>query len=140
MQNGSDTEVEAREVYEFITGNEVCEVGVIYKNCGRLIGCSPDGLLTLLRKGLELKCPDEHTHVGYLVAEELPSVYIPQVQGSMFVTGYDEWDFMSYHQDFPPLIITVKRDEQYIAKLNKMTVDFVAEMVEKRKKLMKYKR
>ena len=47
---------------------------------------------------------------------------------------------MSYHPDFPPLLITVKRDEQYIAKLNTMMTAFVADMVDKRKKLMRYKK
>ncbi len=139
MQNGHDVEPEAREVYEFITGNEVCEVGVVYKNAGRLIACSPDGLLTMHRKGIEIKCPDEHTHIGYLSDDELPLTYTPQVQGSMYVTGYDEWDFMSYHPKYPPLLITVKRDEKYIIKLDQALNEFNAEMNVKRKKLMRFK-
>ena len=140
MQNGNDTEDEAREVYEFITGNEVTEVGVVYKNADKLIGCSPDGLLTSKRKGAEFKCPDEHTHVGYLVDDCLPLIYIPQVQGSMYATGYDEWDFMSYHPKYPQFLITVKRDEKYIITLDQALKIFNQEMIAKRNKLMRFKK
>jgi len=140
MDHGNDTEDEARDVYEFITGNEVTEVGVVYKNAGRLIGCSPDALLTEHRKGAEIKCPAPHTHISYLLANGVPAKYIPQVQGSMYITGYKEWDFMSYHPDYPELIVTIPRDSGYIASLDKLMKEFVAEMVVKRKKLMRYKR
>lgn len=140
MANGTETEPQARDAYEFITGNDVVETGVVYKDSDKLVGCSPDGLLCSIRKGVEIKCPDPHTHIGYLLAEKLPNIYIPQVQGSMFVTGYDEWDFMSFHPNYPPLIITVKRDEEYIEKLETVLHVFTKNMLDKREKLEQYKR
>ena len=139
MDHGNETEAEARDAYEFISGNEVVPVGVVYKNAGRLVGCSPDALLTSIEKGCEIKCPAPHTHISYLLANGVPSTYIPQVQGSMYVTGYKEWDFVSYHPEFPPLIVTVKRDDDYIKKLDANLKPFIAGMIAKRKKLMRYK-
>jgi hypothetical protein len=40
-----------------------------------------------------------------------------QVQGSMLVTGWDSWTFLSYHRQFPPLVVDVPRDEEIIAAL-----------------------
>ena len=74
--------------------------------------------------GLEIKCPKDHTHVGYLRSQKIPTKYIPQVQGSMLVTGFKSWYFMSYYPAMPPLIIEVKRDDEYIAKLKDALDEF----------------
>lgn len=103
MKNGTLMEPEARDFYQFHTGRKVEQVGFCLTDDGRF-GCSPDAM------GLELKCPLAKTHVGYLLAGELPDEYRPQVHGSMIVTGEDSWDFMSYCPGLPPFIITVERD------------------------------
>ncbi len=114
MRRGIELEPEARSAYELATGNEVSECGLIYMDESKRTSCSPDGFLIEDAKGLEIKCPSAHTQIEYLLSGKIPNVYIPQVQGSMFVTGFDEWDFMSYHPDLPDLIITVKRDDKWI--------------------------
>ena len=144
MQRGIELEPLAREAYEFATDSEVEQVGFVYKDADKLCGCSPDGLLVAfdLRfavaqngKGLEIKCPLPGTHVSYLLAGGLPSKYVGQLQGSMYVTGLELWDFCSYCPGFPPLIITVERDEDYIDKLRPLLDDFIGTMLEKRAKL-----
>ena len=77
---------------------------------GRM-GCTPDGMLDD-GSGLEIKCPDLHTHCGYLLDGELPEQYRAQVQGSMLVTGAKSWGFLSFCPKFPPLLLTVARDEK----------------------------
>ena len=104
MKNGTLMEPEARAFYEFHTGNAVEQVGFCMTDDGRF-GCSPDAM------GLELKCPQANTHVGYLLANELPPDYRPQVHGSMIVTRRAHWTFMSYCPGFPPLIVEVQWDE-----------------------------
>ena len=104
MKNGHLLEPEARRYFEFHTGETAEIVGFCTTDDGRL-GCSPDAM------GLELKCPQAGTHVKYLLDGELPDEYKNQVHGSMIVTGYDHWSFMSYHPNFPPLLLTVERDE-----------------------------
>lgn len=102
----------ARPDFEFQTGKLVNVPGFVTTDDGRF-GCSPDGLIKGEECGLEMKCPDAHTHIGYLLDGGLPKDYIAQVQGSMYVTGYQWWYFFSYHQKLPPLRIKVARDEVY---------------------------
>lgn len=112
MQRGNELEPDARTAYEFVKDAVVEQVGICIHDNG-MIGVSPDGLVGK-DGGLEIKCPKETTHIGYLDGGELPLIYKPQVQGSMWITGRKWWDFMSYHPDLPPLIIRVHRDEEYI--------------------------
>jgi hypothetical protein len=63
--------------------------------------------------GVEMKCPRIETHLGYLLSNSLPKQYVAQVQFSMYVTGFHEWQFMSYRRNFPPMIITVGRDDKF---------------------------
>ena len=115
MERGLETEGEARELFEMLTDIEVKQVGLIYPDERKLYLCSPDGLLMDDREGLEIKCPAIHTHVSYLLAGTIPRDYIPQVQGSMLITGFSIWNFMSYYPGLPPLIIKVKRDDKFCA-------------------------
>lgn len=113
MQRGIELEAEAREVYEMIKDCEVQEVGFFL---GDGFGASPDGLVGV--DGLlEIKCPKASTHVSYLDNNNLPTKYIQQVQGQLFVTGRKYCDFMSYYPALKPLIVRVERDEEFIKKL-----------------------
>ena len=123
MERGIEMEPEARSAYEFIFDVDVEDVGFIYKDERRLIGCSPDGLIG--GKGLEIKCPAPITHVSYLLQGICPKAYISQVQGSMWVTGLDTWDFMSYHPDYESFIITVGKDEKYHEALDSIIPPFL---------------
>lgn len=133
MLRGSELEADARKLYEFSTDVEVGQVGIVYKDESRLVSCSPDGLTP--DGGLEIKAPAPHTHVEYLLAGKIPTKYIPQVQGSMYITGRPHWDFMSYHPEMTPLIIRVERDEAYIKLLDSSLTGFIEKMLVKREKL-----
>lgn len=128
MRRGNELEPHAREAYEFIKDCTVNEVGFCLDEC-KLFGVSPDGLIGD-DGGLEIKCPKETTHISYLANGELPLIYKPQVQGSMWVTGRKWWDFMSYHPELPPLIIRVERDEEYIKNMDIGIRQFAKNMVE----------
>jgi len=133
MQRGNDLEPMARATYEFVKDCKVDEVGFCLSD-SKLVGVSPDGLIGE-DGGLEIKCPKETTHISYLVKGELPSIYKPQVQGSMWITGRKWWDFMSYHPDLPPLIIRIPRDEEYISKMEDGITRFSKEMIEMEKNI-----
>lgn len=109
MKNGSIMEPEARRFYEFERDVDVRQVGFCLTDDGRF-GCSPDGLVGD-DGGLELKTPQPHTHVKYLLDGVLPLDYRPQVHGAMAVTGRDWWDFMSYSAGLPKLLVRVERDD-----------------------------
>ena len=78
--------------------------------------CKSDGLVGD-DGGIEIKCPLPHNHIAYLRAGDVPGKYIPQIQGCLWITGREWWDFMSYHPAMEDLIVRVYRDEAYIKKL-----------------------
>jgi len=133
MERGIEMEEEARLFYELTSGVEVQQVGLVYRNDKKLFSCSPDGLMG--NKGIEIKCPSLHTHVGYLLADKLPTKYVQQVQGSMLVTGFDSWVFMSYYPGMPTLIIEVERDADFCGKLAVELGSFCIDLEEITKKL-----
>lgn len=95
-------------------------------------GVSPDGLVDE-DGGLEIKCPKPAIHLQYLdLVDDTPAIYKAQVQGGLMVTGRKWWDFASYCEEMPPElrlhIVRVKRDEVYIAHLERETVKFLAEV------------
>lgn len=137
MERGKEMEEEARLWYELTQGVEVQRVGFIYRDERKDTGCSPDGLLE--SKGLEIKCVAPGTMVTYLLNGDIPREYVPQVQGSMWVTGLPEWDFLAYHPDFDPMLIPVKRDNDYISKMEMHIAKFNKERAEKLEKLLRHK-
>jgi len=121
MERGTSLEDEARAMYQLINDTDVRQVDFI-KHPNMEVGCSPDGLIDVkcdrgLIGGLEIKCPLQGTHVEYLRAGKVPSKYMLQVQGCMFVTGRGYWDFMSYHPKMKPLIVRTYRDDDLINEL-----------------------
>lgn len=92
---GKEQEENARLAYEFVTGNEVTEVGFIKHSTIKNLGASPDGLI--LKNGLvEFKCPESTTHIDYILAGVVPDEYKPQMLDQLLVTERDWCDFVSY--------------------------------------------
>jgi hypothetical protein len=128
---GTKMEPEALDYYRMITGNNVNSVGLIYKDNSKEFGCSPDGLVYEIGKdnsicyvkGLEIKCPSPSVHISYLISNDMiPPKYRAQVYGSMWITGLPEWDFLSYHPDMKPYLVTAKdTDSGYINYSNALT-------------------
>lgn len=134
MERGSELEPEARAYYELQTDGAIQQVGFVYRDESRMVGCSPDGLLP--GGGVEFKCPSAGMHVRYLLSGNLANEYIPQVQGAMWITGAEWWDWMSYHPDMEPSIVRVLRDPPYIAKLETLMSAFIEKMVKHRAELI----
>jgi hypothetical protein len=135
MERGNELEPHAKATYELTRDVEVVEVGLCLHDefeCG----ASPDGLVGD-NGGLEIKCPLPHNHVAYLRAGDVPSKYIPQIQGCMWITGREWWDFMSYHPSMEDLIVRVYRDDAYIKKLADMVIRAVAQIEIESKKWSK---
>lgn len=112
MARGTELEPMARDYYTLATGNEVQEVGFC-KHDRLETGVSPDGLIGD-NGGLEIKCPAPATHVAYLRGNRLPTKYLQQVMGCLWITEREFWDFVSYNETMPALITRVHRDDKYI--------------------------
>jgi len=134
MERGTELEPEAREAYEFETGQACEQVGFVYKDEERLVGCSPDGLILDAHKGAEMKCPKRNNHLAYAVGRECPKKYQPQIQSSMWICDLDEWDFISYHPDFGLFITTVYADPKWQRALDTIMPDFIGEMLIERER------
>jgi len=126
MERGTELESQARAIYGLIHGVSVEEVGMI-KNDAESVGISPDGLIGD-NGGLEIKCPKASTHIKYMLDGVLPTIYKPQVQGSLWVSGREWWDFMSFHPQLDPFIIRIYRDEEYIKKMEEHILKFCDEL------------
>lgn len=128
MLRGNQLEEQARMAYEFATGNDVVQVGGVYRNADKDMMISPDGLTPTLRKGLEIKCPKMKTHVKYIIEGVVPSEYIIQVQVALWVTGYNSWDFVSYCPEYQKqtlFIHTAERDPVLMKAFDKYIPQFI---------------
>ncbi len=127
LEQGMIIEEEARPWYALEYDKKVRQVGFITTDDGRF-GCSPDGLIEGEDCGLEIKSPAAHTHVKYLVNGYLPKEYAAQVYGSMFVTGFARWIFVSYRRGFPALVLELTMNEMFrsriAAAINQFHADF----------------
>ncbi len=147
LEQGMIVEEEARPWYALEYDKKIKQVGFITTDDARF-GCSPDGLIESAGNGkyitdvsghavindrvydcgLEIKSPAAHTHVKYLVNGVLPKEYAAQVYGSMFVTGFKRWIFVSYRRGFPALVLEIHRDEKAMsmirAAINQFHGDF----------------
>lgn len=131
IERGKEMEPKAVMAYEFEREAKTQEVGFISTDDSEM-GCSPDRIADS-RRGLELKCPSPQVHIQYMI-EGPGDKYRPQVQGSLMITEWNEWDFMSFHPYFPRVLINTPRDEGYISIMRKALKEFVClknEMMEK---------
>lgn len=128
MERGNQLEPQARAAYEFLTGNDVVQVGGVYLNENRDVMVSPDGLIPSLKKGLEIKCPKMSTHIRYLLEGGVPAEYVIQVQANLWVTGYETWDFVSYCPEYQKqtlYLFTTERDEKLMKAFDEHIPQFV---------------
>lgn len=111
MEMGNIRENESLIMYEMALNCYVESVGVVYKDEHKKFLCSPDGIVNG-QWGVECKNVLGKTQVKRLLKWELPAEYVMQVQFSLYITGFDRWDFCSYCPDMRPLIIQVEPDKK----------------------------
>lgn len=135
MDWGTETEELARLEYALTTNNKVQETG-FYIHETLMCGASPDGLVVdnngAVIGGLEIKCPNPATHIDTLRRQSIPTKYIPQVQGQMWLAGLPWVDFISFDPRMPDqaqqFIQRVYRDDEYIKMLEDEVTTFLKEV------------
>jgi len=133
FQHGKDWEAEARGEYGWKTQTDPVEVPVIVHPKYDFISCSPD--LLVLNEGTwggEIKC---HKSMRNFTENILPTTHKPQVQGSLWISGFAWWDFISYwrNEEGTKSQISIHRvypDLEYFCKLETACVEFWAEVQE----------
>lgn len=127
MERGKAQEDEARDLYSLMVSVDPQRVGFI-RNGDK--GSSPDSLIGE-RGGLEIKTALPHIQIDRLERDTLPPEHKAQVQGNLWVTGREWWDFVSFCPDMPEhlrlYIFRVQRDEAYIKTLEVEVRGFIAE-------------
>lgn len=131
MEWGTATEPHARAAYETAKALMVDEAGFLHHPDVLWVGASPDGLIGK-DGGCEIKCPHQSTvHVETLEGG-MPPEHRAQVQGVLWVTGRQWWDFVSFDPRMPThlqlYVERVERDEAYIATLAAEVERFLSEV------------
>ena len=111
MQHGTETEPQARAMYELESGLTVEEVGFVDHPALDWSGASPDGLVG--DTGLvEIKCPQPAKHIKNLTDGKIDRNYLLQMQWQMACTGREWCDFVSFNPAFPmELQLVIQRVE-----------------------------
>lgn len=130
MDRGEEQEPYGRMAYEALTGHFVDEVGFI-PHPTLMTGCSPDGLIGS-DGGLEGKSVIPTVQIETVLRGGYPPEHKPQIQGSLWITARQWWDFFSYSPDMPGrlqlYVFRVVRDENYIATLATEVAAFLGEV------------
>lgn len=125
MSRGRELESEARAWYSMDIGADVRQVGFVTDD-EATAGCSPDGLVGDAG-GVEIKCPSAGVHVGYMLGGD--HKYELQMQGCMWLTDRQWWDFVSYNPSLPPYRVRYERDNDLIQVLS-LAVELVTERLD----------
>ena len=126
MRWGTETEPQARAMYELRSGNSVEEVAFIIKD--DFVGVSPDGLIG--DNGMiEIKCPTTITQIKRALSDDYSLDYYAQIQMQLWVAERDWCDFLSFDPrldvDAGYLLQRVKRDDEFIKNMNEKVYAFI---------------
>jgi hypothetical protein len=139
LQWGKDNEEAAIAAYEFASGNEVEKIGLAYKDEFKRAGASADFKIKNKNHGGENKCPiTPQVHIDFLLNQAIRPEYITQVQFGLWVTGWDAWDFTSYHPRMKAKMIhyiTIERDQELMRYFDEEIPKFIFEMDQKLEKI-----
>jgi len=140
MEWGVQQETNARVLYMEKYETMVDKTGFWKHTSIPYLGCSPDGLVD--DRGLvEIKCPNSTTHVDYLLAGKVPTEYVKQVQGQLWVMERDWVDFISFDPRMPEkkrlFVVRAHRDEELIKEMETEVKKFLSEVDELIEKLLK---
>lgn len=134
FNHGKELEPFARDRYDFemsLKGQpDIEQVFFVVHPEYDFIGCSPDGCIKSLNKGIEIKSSISHSAYQKNVKKGLPSNHKPQVQGQIWICGYDSTDFICFFRDPDGRlkdeinIVNVLPDLDYHKKLEQKCIEF----------------
>lgn len=146
MQWGIDNEDFARMAYEAKTFSEV----IVPKKNGKrerkthpkhkFITGEIDGLVGD-KGGIEIKCPNSNNHYKNLAYNEQVDLYMPQMQGYIWIYELDWIDFVSFNPEYPKKyrthIVRVNKDQEMINLIESRCIEFWNEMVQPKLEILK---
>ncbi|WP_372570399.1 lambda exonuclease family protein [Ruegeria jejuensis] len=133
MLHGTETEPQARAMYELAMGVDVQEVGFIPHPTLSMSGASPDGLVGADAL-VEIKCPQPATHIKTLSGANIDRKYILQMHWQMICTGRTVCDFVSFSPALPPemqlFVQAVPLDPELSEQITEAVTQFLAKVDE----------
>ena len=130
LQWGKDNEQDAQDAYSAATFEIVSTIPFIYKDESKRFGCSPDGMCA--NHGLELKSPwATRTYIEFICGDKIKPEYMKQCQYSMWVSGFERWDFANFD---PRMIknklhyVSIERDEKMMTQFDELGAEFISDM------------
>jgi putative phage-type endonuclease len=134
MRSGTEREPEARKQYSLMSGYSVEEVAFVTREDVPGVGVSPDCLVVGEPGIVEIKCPQTNTQLKNWQEQRLPSEYLAQVQGQLWITGRDWCDWVSRDHRIDGVAgyvcVRVERDDDYIKEMAAKIADFRNELLE----------
>ena len=127
----------ARDAYEARNMSIITQAGLIYRDKSLRCAISPDGLDMDAKTGLEIKSPfTTQVHIATLRKGIIKPEYLAQCQFSMWVTGWEQWDFCSYDNRMRGKpenrlhVIPIKRDDRVMDQFSLEIPKFIKRMDE----------
>lgn len=119
---GTALEPYARELYNRHTGGNL-QPQCLQARDRPWQRASLDGFCAATTRALEIKCGDKvYAHVE--TSGKVPGYYIGQLQHILAVSGFAAIDFWVWLPGRTPLLLTVPRDEPYIARMTAAEAEF----------------
>jgi putative phage-type endonuclease len=136
MDWGIENEPRARAEYEYRTGQNVEQLGLVMHPNNPRAAATADGWVA--PEGiLEIKCAETYTHLEYLASNAIPKEYLDQINWQMACCGPEiAWcDFVSFDprieaEELQLLVIRHQRDEKRIAEMESAVDDFLTETIQ----------
>lgn len=138
-ERGHELEPKARDWFRFVTGLDVRTAGLVLNDDGTL-GCSPDSLVWFGGapvSGVEIKAPEGKKHALWMLQDKLPDEHKQQVHGSMVVTGFRTWHFVSHCPGYKPFRVLVAWDA-YTDTMAKQLGEFTHRMASAKARFIDY--
>ena len=131
MRWGTETEPQARAMYELKSGYDVREAAFIEHN--EFIGVSPDGLVG--DNGiLEIKCPTTITQIKRALTDDYSKDYYTQIQCQLWVAERDWCDFVSFDPrldvEASYLLQRIYKDDAFVKAMKEKSYAFIGRMNE----------
>jgi hypothetical protein len=122
MERGQELEPAARRAHEIEAGVIVSQVGFLTSLDGKF-GCSADGFINDCA-GAEYKCLVSPAGIKRLWIDNDLSEFIDQVQGGLWLTGFQTWHFAMYCPALKTInrelyLRIAQRDDDYIEALQR---------------------
>lgn len=137
MDWGVENEPRARAEYEYRTGHNVEQLGLVMHPTNPRAAATTDGWVA--PNGiLEIKCPETTTHLEYLTQGVIPEEYLDQINWQIACAGpeIEYCDFVSYDpritesEDLQMLIIRHERNNARIAEMEDLANVFLSELIQ----------